>query len=535
MGRIPKFEAATDGQALVFSASLGRWVAGAAVGTGGGGGGGPLTKSIEAIEFEPTDEPTPPLNTVNSFDVVVFDSTTRQEISIRDVVPADKEPGDVTLKARISMTTANVGLVDVAVELASNGGTFSAPSTTSVDPNDGVDVVEVVTLGTISGLAAGDDIIIKIARDAAAGSDTHTGDMRLFDVIVEYPSLGGPQGPTGPTGPTPVGSTLVTKSFSSITFLSTDEPAPPSDKVGDFDVVVFDAATRQEIEVRDIVPVDKDPGDVTVKLRLSMTTADGVGTVDIDSELAVNGGAFGGASSDNIDPDNSADVVEVVTLRTLSGLSPGDDVILKIARDAPGGGHTGGMRLFDVIFEYPVVGLIGETGPLGPTGEGSTGPTGPLGDTGPTGSTGPTGPSDSFPLSRDFSSTDEPTPDIVSVGAFTAASFDASTREEIEVEGFAPANIAPSPMLKLRIAMDSADAGTLRIAVELAINGGSYGAPTVATIDPNDAAGVVETLDITTLASISPNDDVQLKIARDATHIDDTHTGEMRLIRAYLE
>lgn len=409
---IPEFIAATDGQALVYDSGLGRWIAGGVVGSGGGGGG-PVTRSVTAIVFEPTDEPSPPLSTVNDFDVVVFDPSTRQEIEIRDVIPADKDAGDITLKARISMTTGDAGLVDVAIELASNGGAFGAPTVVPVDPNNAADTVEVINLGTISGVSAGDDIALKVARDAAAGSDTHTGGMRLFDLILEYEGGGGPTGDTGPTGPAPAFATgVTTRSFSSLKFNPTDETTPPSATVGDFDVVVYDDTTRQEIEIRDVVPVDKDAGDVTVKMRLSMTTAD-AGTIDIATEVATNGGAFGAPQSDVIDPNNASDVVEVITLRTISGLSANDDLILKIARDAGSGGdtHTGDMRLFDVIVEYPVVGLLGPTGPTGPTGDltgpigptGSTGSTGPIGPLGPTGVTGPVAPAPQFLGSSEIS------------------------------------------------------------------------------------------------------------------------------------
>lgn len=91
--------------------------------------------------------------------------------------------GDVVFEAQIAAITANTDSQDIETDglATANSATDTHLGTTgqrlhSVD----------ITVSNLDSIAAGDHVVLRLARDANNGSDTMTGDALVVKVVVTY-------------------------------------------------------------------------------------------------------------------------------------------------------------------------------------------------------------------------------------------------------------------------------------------------------------------------------------------------------------
>ena len=92
--------------------------------------------------------------------------------------------GNVTIKALISMDSANAGDVVTDIVYRVNGGTETTDQQTH-NVSDSADVFEVITLSSLTGLTALDGLSVLVKRRGDVAGDTHTGAMRLYMLIIQ--------------------------------------------------------------------------------------------------------------------------------------------------------------------------------------------------------------------------------------------------------------------------------------------------------------------------------------------------------------
>lgn len=144
-------------------------------------------RSFEIIGVKPTDEPSPIAGTLGSFETLDFDPDTAMEVQIQFNAPVELGTSqDVVVKARMAMSTSFSGDVIITTEGSVNNTTTITAADTTITPNATGGTFETQTLKTISSLTANDDVFLKIKRDAADGLDSHTGDWRLLNILIEY-------------------------------------------------------------------------------------------------------------------------------------------------------------------------------------------------------------------------------------------------------------------------------------------------------------------------------------------------------------
>lgn len=137
--------------------------------------------------FEPTDETTPDLVDIGEDAALSFAAFSREEVLISGTVPGDSIASSVVLKAKMSMASADSGTVVVATTVASEGGAFGAEQDDIINPDNAANVIETLSIRNIN-LSAGERFQIKVAREAADASDTHPGEWRVFEFLIEYTS-----------------------------------------------------------------------------------------------------------------------------------------------------------------------------------------------------------------------------------------------------------------------------------------------------------------------------------------------------------
>ena len=125
-----------------------------------------------------------------------FDASTEEWLSFAVQWPADYASAPVA-KVHYKMASATSGDVVWVVQLAAvsdgdatdvdakafstaNSGTVTVPATAGY-----IDVAS-ITLTNADSVAAGDFVVIRVARQAAAGGDTATGDAEQVMVAIQY-------------------------------------------------------------------------------------------------------------------------------------------------------------------------------------------------------------------------------------------------------------------------------------------------------------------------------------------------------------
>lgn len=131
-----------------------------------------------------------------------FDPSTDESIYYVIAIPNDyKSAGAINFKIKLFVDTAPSGsdkVVRMAVEYKrlADGSVFAFSSTTTVtnditivdsEDNKKIHASGAMSLTTTS-FASGDNILIRVYRDADATEDTFTGDARMFALYMEYDS-----------------------------------------------------------------------------------------------------------------------------------------------------------------------------------------------------------------------------------------------------------------------------------------------------------------------------------------------------------
>lgn len=134
----------------------------------------------------------PALTTVNSRPVLAYDPSTK-ETAYWSLVAPQGLTGTMTCVISFMMASATSGAVVMlaAIEAITDADTVDLDTATSFDTENSSGAVTVpgtagylkqcsITLTTQDSIAAADYFRVSIARDAANGSDTATGDLRLL-------------------------------------------------------------------------------------------------------------------------------------------------------------------------------------------------------------------------------------------------------------------------------------------------------------------------------------------------------------------
>jgi hypothetical protein len=128
---------------------------------------------------------------------LAFDASTKEQVSWQTRVPDNYASGPV-LECWFKMTSATTGNVIIEGRLAAitDGdatdadakayGTANTSSATAVPGTAGYVKKISLTLTNADSVAAGDWVSIYLARDAANGSDTATGDMEVVMAALSY-------------------------------------------------------------------------------------------------------------------------------------------------------------------------------------------------------------------------------------------------------------------------------------------------------------------------------------------------------------
>ena len=129
-----------------------------------------------------------------------FDAATREQLMWSFRMPADYASAPV-LRVQYKMASATSGNVIVEARLAAvtdgdatdlDAKAFAAANTSSATavPGTAGHLDEItLALANADSVAAGDFVIVYLARDAANGSDTATGDMEIVAAALLYTTL----------------------------------------------------------------------------------------------------------------------------------------------------------------------------------------------------------------------------------------------------------------------------------------------------------------------------------------------------------
>ena len=126
---------------------------------------------------------------VNDEDAASFPDGSITGIRVAFEIPNNWDTsGNIELYLRLSPSTSFSGDFSVFMDYRKNGGAVQSGTTVAVTPSATADVQ--TRLGPIftfsSGqISPGDGIVIRIERLGGDGSDTHTGAMRLFSVLLK--------------------------------------------------------------------------------------------------------------------------------------------------------------------------------------------------------------------------------------------------------------------------------------------------------------------------------------------------------------
>lgn len=135
----------------------------------------------------------------NNHPVLDFDASTEETIAFEDALPANYAGGGLTVEIYWMATSATSGdtLWGGAVERMASGGTdmdadsYATEQTAAVSTANGTSgILAKATITHSSGAnmdstAAGEPFRYKVARKAADGTDTMTGDAELSRVIIK--------------------------------------------------------------------------------------------------------------------------------------------------------------------------------------------------------------------------------------------------------------------------------------------------------------------------------------------------------------
>lgn len=303
----------------------------------------------------------PASGTLGNFDTLDFDPDTDQGVRFNFKVPDDYDSGDLTLNVTYAMATASTNPVillwkaDIVEEGNVDTSTYTldtAQITPSNDtdphretPADGPGNAPVISEGDF---VAGDTIQWFFGRDADNGSDTNLYDFKVITFDVSYTA-----------------QIAHSRSIQHIQlFKDTDETAPASGTLGNFDTLDYahDADNEQKFEF--IVPEEWDgQSDVHIRATYAMGAGTG-GNVVLETE-----GSIADVSGSDIDTISVQKVLLAVASDTnphksvvIKSLRPaeigaGDTVVLKLARRGTDADDTANSNLFKLINVFVTTGI----------------------------------------------------------------------------------------------------------------------------------------------------------------------------------
>lgn len=129
-----------------------------------------------------------------------FDATTEEQIMWAFRIPADYA-SDPIIEVQFKMVSATTGDVVIEARLAavSDGDTTDVDAKTFATANTSAAITVPGVVGYMTeislaltndnGVAGGDFVVAYLARDAANGSDTATGDMEVIGVAFTYTTV----------------------------------------------------------------------------------------------------------------------------------------------------------------------------------------------------------------------------------------------------------------------------------------------------------------------------------------------------------
>ena len=124
---------------------------------------------------------------VNDEDAASFPDGSTTGIRVAFEIPANYDPAKtVQVYLRVSPSTAFAGDFDVQTDYRKNGGALVGTSVAPVTPSGTANVQSLLLVRTIAAgsIAAGDGIALLVKR--LGGTDTHTGAMQLFRIVLRY-------------------------------------------------------------------------------------------------------------------------------------------------------------------------------------------------------------------------------------------------------------------------------------------------------------------------------------------------------------
>ena len=127
---------------------------------------------------------------VNDEDAASFVDATTSGLRVSFEIPTNYAvTGNVQVFLRLSASTSVAANFRIDVDHRRNGGALVGAVQTTVTPSATANtqnlVGPILSLPT-AGIAASDNLVLRVKRLGADGADTHTGAMRLFSVVLRY-------------------------------------------------------------------------------------------------------------------------------------------------------------------------------------------------------------------------------------------------------------------------------------------------------------------------------------------------------------
>jgi hypothetical protein len=130
---------------------------------------------------------------------LAFDATNEEWVTFETMWPTNYASAPVAKVAyKMASATANAVVWDVRVAAITSGDATDADAKVFAAANTATDTVAgtagfvkvvSITLTNADSVAAGDFVVVRLARAAASGSDTATGDAECVGLAIDYTTL----------------------------------------------------------------------------------------------------------------------------------------------------------------------------------------------------------------------------------------------------------------------------------------------------------------------------------------------------------
>ena len=149
---------------------------------------GTLSKDAQSFADITAFTATTPVE-VNDEDAASFPNNVSTGLRVSFEVPAHIDTTkEAKILLRISPSSAFAGDFSLQSDYRKNGGALEGTFDVNVTPSGTANEQTLVELKTFAAgqLDPGDGLVVLIKRFGSGGFDTHTGDMRLFRVVLQY-------------------------------------------------------------------------------------------------------------------------------------------------------------------------------------------------------------------------------------------------------------------------------------------------------------------------------------------------------------